>query len=244
MSRLEIAYSSISSRSGTLDLTIHRLFKISKIKLLELVANFYISVIQGMPLLVQILFIYFGFPVVFGFKWSLDVAGIVIMSLNAGAYMAGLVRGGIESVEKGQMEAARSLGMSFGQAMWKVILLQALRTMLPSIINQFIVTLKGALLLSVIGFRELIQDTKIIVANNMEIFTMYFIVGVYINGWLSPFCGHKLDLRFLCSSKSWEDGAAGTAGEKTAYAWRTNSKQWGFGYAASDAEGWNSEGNK
>ena len=106
-------------------------------------------------------------------------AGIVIMSLNAGAYMTELIRGGIEAVDKGQMEAARSLGLPYSKAMSKVILPQALRTMLPSIINQFIVTLKDTSLLSVIGLRELTQNTKIIVANNMEAFSMYFIVAVY-----------------------------------------------------------------
>ena len=155
------------------------MFKISKIKPLVWIANIYISIIRGTPLLVQILFIYFGIPMVFGFTWKLLTAGIVIMSINAGAYMTELVRGGIESVDKGQVEAARSLGLSYGQAMVKVILPQALRTMLPSIINQFIVTLKDTSLLSVIGLRELTQNTKIIVANNMEAFTMYFIVAVY-----------------------------------------------------------------
>ena len=155
------------------------LFKISKIKPLVWIANIYISIIRGTPLLVQILFIYFGIPMVFGFTWKLKTAGIVIMSINAGAYMTELVRGGIESVDKGQVEAARSLGLSYGQSMRKVILPQALRTMLPSIINQFIVTLKDTSLLSVIGLRELTQNTKIIVANNMEAFTMYFIVAVY-----------------------------------------------------------------
>ena len=155
------------------------LFKISGIKPLAWIANIYISIIRGTPLLVQILFIYFGLPMTFGFTWDLLTAGIVIMSINAGAYMTELVRGGIESVDKGQVEAARSLGLSYGQSMTKVILPQALRTMLPSIINQFIVTLKDTSLLSVIGLRELTQNTKIIVANNMEAFTMYFIVGVY-----------------------------------------------------------------
>lgn len=158
------------------------LFKVSKIKPLLIIANFYISIIRGTPLLVQILFIYFGLPMALGFRWTLFAAGTVIMSVNAGAYMTELVRGGIESVDPGQMEAARSLGLSYSQAMGKVVLPQALRTMLPSIINQFIVTLKDTSLLSAIGLRELVQNTKIIVANNMEAFTMYFIVGVYY--WL------------------------------------------------------------
>ncbi len=127
----------------------------------------------------QILFIYFGFPMVFGFKWDWMVASVVIMSINAGAYMTELIRGGIEAVDKGQMEAARSLGLSYGQAMIKIILPQAFRIMLPSMINQFIVTLKDTSLLSVIAVRELVQNTKIIVANNMEAFIMYAMVGIY-----------------------------------------------------------------
>ena len=93
--------------------------------------------------------------------------------------MTELIRGGIEAIDKGQMEAARSLGLSYGQAMRKIILPQAFRTMLPSIINQFIVTLKDTSLLSFFGLRELVQNTRIIVANNMEYFIMYAIVGMY-----------------------------------------------------------------
>ncbi|MCL1914099.1 MAG: amino acid ABC transporter permease [Eubacteriaceae bacterium] len=164
------------------------LFKISKKKPLVLAANFYLSIIRGTPLLVQTLFIYFGLPMALGFRWPWAtfywrsqpiLAAIVIMSLNAGAYMTELVRGGIESVDPGQMEAARSLGMSYGQAMVQVVMPQALRTMLPSIVNQFIVTLKDTSLLSMIGLRELVQNAKIIVANNMEALTMYAIVGLF-----------------------------------------------------------------
>lgn len=166
------------------------MFKISKIKPLVILNNVYTSVIRGTPLMVQILFIYFGVPMVFGFKWpafsigswkvtSLMSSGIIIMTINAGAYMSELVRGGIEAVNVGQMEAARSSGLTYAQAMVKVILPQAFRIMLPSLINQFICTLKDTSLLSVIGLRELTQNTKIVVANNMESFTMYFIAGVY-----------------------------------------------------------------
>lgn len=155
------------------------MLKLSRSKLLRAPANIYISIIRGTPLIVQILFIYFGFPMALGFKWDWMVASVVIMSLNAGAYMTELIRGGIEAVDKGQMEAARSLGLSYGQAMIKIILPQAFRVMLPSLINQFIVTLKDTSLLSVIAVRELVQNTKIIVANNMEPFIMYAMVGLY-----------------------------------------------------------------
>ena len=106
----------------------------------------------------------------YGFQWSniggAFTAGCVALSLNAGAYMAEIIRGGIEAVDKGQMEAARSLGLSYGKAMRKVILPQAFRTMLPSIINQFIISLKDTSLVSVIGPRELTQNGKIIAANS------------------------------------------------------------------------------
>ena len=164
---------------ATLSGIIFSLFKMSKNKVLRGIVAVYLSVIRGTPLMVQILFIYFGLPMAFGFRWDLTVACVLIMSLNAGAYMTELIRGGIESVDKGQMEAARSLGLSYPQAMIKVILPQATRTMLPSIVNQVIVTLKDTSLLSVISFRELTQNTKIIVANNMEALTMYFICGLY-----------------------------------------------------------------
>lgn len=106
-------------------------------------------------------------------------AGVITLSINAGAYMTEIVRGGIEAVDKGQMEAARSLGLTYGQAMLKVILPQALRMMMPSIINQFIISLKDTSILSVIGIRELTMNGKIIIANNMEAMRMWTIVAVY-----------------------------------------------------------------
>ncbi|MCD8323470.1 MAG: amino acid ABC transporter permease [Clostridiales bacterium] len=164
---------------GTVIGIVFAIFKLSGKKPLEMIANFYISIIRGTPLMVQILFIYLGIPALLSFKWDLTVACVVIMSINCGAYMAELIRGGIEAVDKGQVEAANSLGMNYAQTMMKVVLPQALRIMLPTIINQFIVTLKDTSLLSVIALRELTQNTKIIVANNMETFTMYFICGVW-----------------------------------------------------------------
>ncbi|MCD8232357.1 MAG: amino acid ABC transporter permease [Clostridiales bacterium] len=164
---------------GTAVGIVFAIFKLSGKKPLEVIANVYISIIRGTPLMVQILFIYLGIPALLNFKWQLTVACVVIMSVNCGAYMAELIRGGIEAVDKGQVEAANSLGMNYAQTMMKVILPQALRIMLPTIINQFIVTLKDTSLLSVIALRELTQNTKIIVANNMETFTMYFICGVW-----------------------------------------------------------------
>ena len=118
-------------------------------KILKAIANLYIYIIRGTPMLVQILIIYFGLGQMLrptGFRWlnigGTFTAGTVALSLNAGAYMAEIVRGGIEAVDKGQIEAARSLGLTYGKTMKKIVLPQALRTMLPSIINQFIISIK------------------------------------------------------------------------------------------------------
>ena len=105
-------------------------------------------------------------------------AGIICLSLNCGAYMAEIIRAGIESVDKGQMEAARSLGLSYWKAMAKVVLPQAIRTMIPSIINQFIITLKDTSILSVIGFPELVNTAKNVVANTMSAFQVWSIVAL------------------------------------------------------------------
>ena len=128
------------------------LFKVSDFKVLKLIADVYIDIIRGTPLLVQVMIMMYGVGSVlkpYGFQWSniggAFTAGCVALSLNAGAYMAEIIRGGIEAVDKGQMEAARSLGLSYGKAMRKVILPQAFRTMLP---------------------RELTQNGKIIAANS------------------------------------------------------------------------------
>lgn len=152
------------------------LFKITKSLVLRGIANIYIEIIRGTPLMVQAFIIYYGFAQILrptGFTWSsiggAFTAGAIAMSLNAGAYMAEIIRGGIEAVDPGQMEAARSLGLSYWKSMRKVILPQALRIMLPSIINQFIISLKDTSILSVIGIRELTMNGKIIAANSTSL---------------------------------------------------------------------------
>jgi len=132
----------------------------------------YIEIIRGTPMLVQILIIYYGITSalrpLFGFTWQAVggyfTAGVVVLTLNAGAYMAEIVRAGIEAVDVGQIEAARSLGLTAGKTMTKIILPQAIRTMLPSIINQFIISIKDTSLLSTIGVPELTNTGQIIAA--------------------------------------------------------------------------------
>lgn len=142
------------------------------------IAKIYVNIIRGTPIIVQAFFIYFGIPNATGLRLTAMTAGIITLSLNAGAYSAELVRGGIQSVPKGQMEAARSLGLTKSLAMRKVILPQALRLMIPSLVNQCIITLKDSSILSVIGLVELTQTGRLIIANNFESFKMWIIVGI------------------------------------------------------------------
>ena len=113
-----------------------------------------------------------------GFRLSALSAGIVALSMNCGAYMAEIIRAGIESVDKGQMEASRSLGLSYGKSMRLIVIPQAIRTMIPSIINQFIITLKDTSILSVIGFPELVNTGKNVAGNTFLNLQVWAIVGV------------------------------------------------------------------
>ena len=137
-----------------------------------------IYIFRGLPLLVLALFIYTGIPSLTGQKIPAFLAGIITLTLNEGAYIAAFVKGGIEAVDSGQMEAARSLGLPFGKAMRRVILPQGIKIMIPSFINQFIITLKDTSILSVIGILELTQTGKIIIARNLEGFKVWAIIAL------------------------------------------------------------------
>lgn len=160
------------------------LMNVSKSKILNCIGTIYVDGIRGVPLIVLAYFIYFGIPAAVkaigftDFKLTALVAGTISLSMNAGAYMAEIFRAGIQSVDKGQMEAARSLGLCYGKSMRKVILPQAIRTMIPSIINQFIISLKDTSILSVIGFPELTKAGNIIVGNTFKALQVWGIVAV------------------------------------------------------------------
>lgn len=158
-----------------------------------------IYIFRGLPLLVLALFIYNGIPSLTGTKIPAFVAGTITLMLNEGAYTAAFVKGGIDSVDIGQMEAARSLGLPFGKAMRKVILPQGIKIMVPSFINQFIITLKDTSILSIIGILELTQTGKIIIARNLEGFKIWGIVAlmylviITLLTWLSKYVEKKMN---------------------------------------------------
>lgn len=160
------------------------LMNVSKKRALNLIGTIYVDAIRGVPLLVLAFFVYFGVPAGMkgiGFSnFRLDAlqAGVIALSMNCGAYMAEIVRAGIESVDKGQMEAGRSLGLSYGKTMTFIVVPQAIRTMIPSIINQFIITLKDTSILSAIGFPELTNTGRTIMGNTLLSLQTWAIVGV------------------------------------------------------------------
>ena len=146
------------------------LFSISKVKPLNWISGIYLSLIRGTPLMVQAFFIYFGITGALHIRITSFSAAILVLCLNAGAYLSEIFRSGIAAVNKGQMEAARSLGLPYGVAMRKIILPQAIRIVIPSVLNQFIIT--------VIGCGELMRQGQLIVSRNYQSFQTYAIVAV------------------------------------------------------------------
>ncbi|WP_427018930.1 amino acid ABC transporter substrate-binding protein/permease [Pseudarthrobacter sp. P1] len=152
-------------------------FKVGENKVLRGVATIYVAIFRGTPLLVQAFFFYFGLPQMTGVPIDVLTAGVLTLSLNAGAYMTEIVRGGIQSVDPGQLEASRSLGLSYVTSMRRVIVPQAVKIMTPSFINQFVITLKDTSLLAVIGFAELTYAGQQIYASNFRTGETLLIVG-------------------------------------------------------------------
>ncbi len=160
------------------------MLSVVKNRVCNVIAQIFVDVIRGVPMIVLAYFIFFGLPYAFkniiGVNFTLSAlqAGTICLALNCGAYMSEIIRAGIQSVDKGQMEAARSLGLPYWRSMQRVILPQAIRTMIPSIINQFIITLKDTSILSVIGFPELVNSAKNVIAITFKSFQVWIIVAV------------------------------------------------------------------
>ena len=160
------------------------LINMSRFKPLRGVAKFYIWLIRGTPMLVQGFYVYFAIPQLIqtlsGSDFRIDVvtATIVTMVLNTGAYLSEIFRGSIQSVDKGQMEAARSLGVSYGQAMGSIVIPQAVRICLPSLVNQCIITLKDSTIMYAIGLPEVMNQAKVYVGRTFESFGTYTLVAL------------------------------------------------------------------
>ncbi|MCR5536950.1 MAG: amino acid ABC transporter permease [Succinivibrio sp.] len=155
---------------------------------LRLPAKVYVDFIRGTPLLVQIFIIYFALPALIGMRIEPFVAAVTACSINSGAYVAEIFRSGIQSIDRGQREAGRSLGLTWGQTMIFIIIPQAFRRIIPQLGNEFIAMLKDSSLVSVIGFEELTRKGQLIIAStygSLEIWTavaiLYLIMTLSIS---------------------------------------------------------------
>ncbi len=153
-------------------------------KISRTIAAIYVNIIRGVPMIVLAFFVFYGVP--YGIKSMLGAkvtlnslqAGTICLALNCGAYMSEIIRAGIQSIDRGQMEAARSLGFSYWPSMFLVVLPQAIKNMIPSIVNQLIITLKDTSILSVIGFPELVNKAQNVIAITFKSFEVWAIVAV------------------------------------------------------------------
>ena len=146
-------------------------------RILDTIAKVYIQIFRGTPMIVQATVIYYGVLAYFGY-WSAFAAGIVVVSLNTAAYMAEIIRGGVNAVDKGQYEAGLSIGMSYFQVMRHIVFPQAIKHAIPAIGNELIVNIKDTAVLSVIAVSDLFYSSKFIITNNFRPFEVYFIISM------------------------------------------------------------------
>lgn len=178
-------------RAITIDSSSSSIVKIAK-KIFDIISTIYIEVFRGTPMMIQAVFIYYALRPLL--KWTNLTAAIFVVSVNTGAYMSEIIRSGIQSVDNGQTEAARSLGMSSFQTMMLVVLPQAIRNAFPSIGNEFIVNIKDSSVLMIISITELSFQTKSI-AGSTYLFEQTYFVSACI--YLSLTVTTSLILRFI-----------------------------------------------
>ncbi len=177
------------------------LMRLTSIKPLNWIAKIFVDIIRGTPFIVQLFFIYFGLNGLEFISLDRTVAGILTVSLNAGAYFSEIIRAGIQSIDKGQTEAARSLGLTKTHTMRFIILPQAFRRMLPTITNQSIISFKDTSLLSIIGIADIVQRGKVQASTTFQPFEIWLAVGViyfiiiYLLSLLASFVERRFDLR-------------------------------------------------
>ncbi|EHG18887.1 hypothetical protein HMPREF9334_02026 [Selenomonas infelix ATCC 43532] len=152
--------------------------RISNLRLLRMLAEVYVEFFRGTPLLVQIFLFYFALPVITGQRIDPFIAAISACGINSGAYVAEIFRAGIQSIDDGQMEAGRSLGMTWLQTMRYIIVPQAFKRVIPPLGNEFIAMLKDSSLVSVIGFEELTRRGQLIIAKTYGSFEIWMSVAV------------------------------------------------------------------
>jgi len=148
------------------------------LKVINTILSIYVEVFRGTPMIVQAMVIYYGSKQALDIDMTPLLAGIFIVSINTGAYMAEIVRGGIISIDKGQFEAAHAIGMSHIQTMLNVVLPQVIRNILPATGNEFVINIKDTSVLNVIAVTELFFQTKSVAGINYRYFEAFFVASV------------------------------------------------------------------
>ena len=164
------------------------------LKVINVILSAYVEFFRGTPMIVQAMVIYYGSALAFNVDMNVLGAAIFIVSINTGAYMAEIVRGGIISVDKGQFEAAEALGMNHIQTMMNVVLPQVVRNILPATGNEFVVNIKDTSVLNVISVNELFFATKSVAGNNFRYFESFFVACILY--FLMPFTVPRI-LRYI-----------------------------------------------
>lgn len=154
------------------------LIKISKVKLLNWLAVAYTSVFRGTPLILQLTFVYFATPQLTGYNISQLEAAVLTFTLNSGAYISETIRGGILAVDKGQWEAAKALGVPYHRMMLDIILPQAVKNILPALVNETIALLKESALVSTIGLADIMQNANVVKGTIFRYFEPYMMAGI------------------------------------------------------------------
>lgn len=154
------------------------LLKLSKYRFLSVISSIYIELVRGTPMMVQIALVYFGSFVLMGVNMNGFFAALIAVSLNSAAYVAEIIRSGIQSVDKGQTEASRSLGISHKQTMRYIVLPQAIKNILPALGNEFVTLIKETSVASTIGVADLMRASQIVQSNSFQPFNPLIIVAI------------------------------------------------------------------
>jgi polar amino acid transport system permease protein len=187
---------------GTLIATVRVLPKYKLFpKVLNVICNFYVELFRGTPMVVQLLIFYYVLFPIMGINWNGVQVSMMVFGLNSGAYISEIMRGGIQSVDPGQMEGGRSVGLSFGTTMIKIVIPQAVKNILPTLGNEFIALIKETSVVSFVGAADLYKAFNVIGSNSYEFMVPYIVMAlIYIVLVLIISAGIKLMERSLGKS--------------------------------------------
>jgi len=158
--------------------TLLALCKIGRIKLLTIMADIYTSIFRGTPLVLQLMIIYYGLPQAIGINLEPVTAAVLAFGLNSGAYISEVIRAGILAVDKGQREAAMALGVPYGQMMKDIILPQALKNILPALMNEYITLTKESAIVTVIGVSDVMRRSYMVGSNTYAFLEAFIFAGL------------------------------------------------------------------